>query len=436
LKKQDVPYQRTTNSKASSLSDAGNHESISNFADDTNISDRRLDLELPDCSRSDSPDSTKTLIDALDDTFDKYGPSDAASGPEWEDIDGASDDENASNLSIDFDDPLPTHLRTGLANRNNIDVSSDLDSDLDSDYGFGERLLEDDPLYRARDSFINENLGEDDEKDPPPALSEHPAILNAYVHAWANAAYKGATHEATRSFLISAKSTIKTMLGNNDPPDNLDLSRMATTLRTLEKRLGVDPDELITYFVLCHSCFKCYHPSEINNLETATCTRPGCSDLIFDTKLNSSGVAKRIPRKTMPAASLKKALARMLKRPGKWEEMQHWRTDCDHEPAPPISRTEWLENLDPSAPINDIYDAWRWRSYLTGYERKWDPRSSTVEDVDIKRLDQRFVSLPCGLVAHINLDWFVYFIYQDILINVVSGSSHYPDDHIQLVYFG
>jgi hypothetical protein len=42
----------------------------------------------------------------------------------------------------------------------------------------------------------------------------------------------------------------------------------------------------------------------------------------------------------------------------------------------------------------------------------------------------------CGLVAHINLDWFVYFIYQDILINVVSGSSHYPDDHIQLVYFG
>jgi hypothetical protein len=229
--------------------------------------------------------------------------------------------ENPSELSIELDmfhsDTFNEHI-----NSTNEDLhlhvkaakcDSGSDSDIDSNK-CEELILEEDPLYRSHDDYLlpTDDLS-DAECEAPPALSEHPAILNAYVHAWANAAYEGVTHDATRNILVSARSTIKTMLGASDPPDNLDLSSMAITLRTLEKCLGVDPDHLITYYALCQTCFKPYHPSNLSDMDDPSCTCDGCTDTIFEVKSLSSGVQKWVLYKTMPVASVRKALQNFMK---------------------------------------------------------------------------------------------------------------------------
>ena len=97
-----------------------------------------------------------------------------------------------------------------------------------------EFVIEDDPLFRSRETIfqdIPESDSEDEDDTPlPPALSEHPALRNAYVHVFVDAAYRGTTHESVKSSLTSTLSTIKTMLAGNDPPADLDLDNMARTL--------------------------------------------------------------------------------------------------------------------------------------------------------------------------------------------------------------
>ena len=128
-----------------------------------------------------------------------------------------------------------------------------------------ELIIEDDPLFRSRETIfqdIPESDSEDEDDTPlPPALSEHPALRNAYVHVFVDAAYHGPTHESVKSSLTSTLSTIRTMLAGDDSPVDLDLDNMARTLRTVEKRLGVNPDKIITYYFLCPDCWKVYHPS-------------------------------------------------------------------------------------------------------------------------------------------------------------------------------
>jgi len=103
-------------------------------------------------------------------------------------------------------------------------------------------------------------------------------------------------------------------------------------------------------------------------MDYPNCTRDGCANTIFEVKSLSSGVQKWVPHKTMPVASVRKALQNFMKRPGKWEELQHWRKEDDHRPAQPISCEEWLAGLDPLVPLEDIHDGWRWRSYLTVFQ--------------------------------------------------------------------
>ncbi|KAG2062663.1 hypothetical protein BDR04DRAFT_1164826 [Suillus decipiens] len=108
----------------------------------------------------------------------------------------------------------------------------------------------------------------------------------------------------------------------------------------------------------------------------------------------------------MLVASLKIALARLLMRPGKWDELQYWQKEGDDEPAPPNTREEWYATKALDEPLCDIYDGWMWRSVQTDTTREWDERNRNVKDINVKNLHQRFVSLKCGIVVHINIDWF------------------------------
>ncbi|KAG2123991.1 hypothetical protein DEU56DRAFT_692148, partial [Suillus clintonianus] len=222
----------------------------------------------------------------------------------------------------------------------------------------------------------------------PPALSEHRALLNGYVHVFANAACRCATHADAEETLTLLHSTITSCYPSGISPElQSDLASMARTLRTVEKRLGVDTEKIVTTYILCPSCWQMYHPSELPTMQSQLCTAPGCSAALF-----------RLKRMT--------ALAHLLMRPGKWEELQHWQKDGDHEPAPPITREEWYTEKDVNEPLTDIYDGWMWRSLRTGIVRQWDSKNLKVNDIDVQKLNQRFVSLKCGLVVHINIDWF------------------------------
>ena len=109
--------------------------------------------------------------------------------------------------------------------------------------------------------------------------------------------------------------------------------------------------------------------------------------------------------KIMPYNSPKGAIARLLRRPGVWEQCQLWRKDGDHGPSEPLDVEDFFDG-DPDAPINDIFDGFGWRQFPAFLERRWDPRRRQVDDVAVAPGPvRRFVSLPCGLLVAINIDW-------------------------------
>lgn len=317
----------------------------------------------------------------------------------------ASDDESLDNqsiLSLDLGTSAITH------DEHHEWVSTGEDIEGGDEHVWDPEV---DPEYLSNDAVLEDGLAQEDQPSEledilPHALSEHPALLNGYLTVFVNAAYRHATHADSEATLTLLRSTIKTCYQNiGGVPPELELDNMARTLRTVEKRLGVDTSKIITTYILCPSCWKMYHPSEFRTLQNPTCAAPDCSTMLFQMKRTTSEGIKRIPFKVMPVASLKTALARLLMRPGKWDELQHWRREGDHEPAPPITQQEWYATKALDEPLHDIYDGWMWRSVQTGMVREWDERTRKVKDMDVKNLHQRFVSLKCGIMVHINIDW-------------------------------
>ncbi|ETW82454.1 hypothetical protein HETIRDRAFT_426132 [Heterobasidion irregulare TC 32-1] len=102
-----------------------------------------------------------------------------------------------------------------------------------------------------------------------------------------------------------------------------------------------------------------------------------------------------------------------LQRKGKYEEFQHWRLPGldDVGEVPPLN--EPRDPLDAFNNVNwvmgDITNGWGWRAVSWGWERRKVSSAVSlwgVEDVLVEEKQQRFVSLPCGLLFSINIDWF------------------------------
>ena len=66
----------------------------------------------------------------------------------------------------------------------------------------------------------------------------------------------------------------------------------------------------------------------------------------------------------MPSVSLVKVLSHFFMHPGKWDEVRTWMHEDDHGSLPPISREEWLSNLNIHKPLEDIMDGWFWLQAL------------------------------------------------------------------------
>ena len=193
---------------------------------------------------------------------------------------------------------------------------------------------------------------------------------------------------------------------------------MARTLQTAERRLRIDPNQFIVYYFLCSTCWARHHPSALYDLNSASCTIPGCMGQLYSVKELTDGQIKRTPLRVVPTAPITAMIQLFLLRPGKYEEFQHWRIpgldDVSHvaplhEPADPLDAYEDVHWV-----MGDITDGWGWRAVSWGLERR--KVSSVVsrwgvEDVLVEEKVQRFISLPCGLLFSVNIDWYACLIF-------------------------
>ncbi|KAJ7291750.1 hypothetical protein C8J57DRAFT_948984, partial [Mycena rebaudengoi] len=252
----------------------------------------------------------------------------------------------------------------------------------------------------------------------PSAFYDHPAIRNAYIRVFVGCAFEHMTHSAARLMLDGTALGLESARRSTGM-DIPGLDTFARTLATVEKRLGVSTHGFITYLFVCNVCWQVHRPEDLHTLpESGACTDDDCEGTLFTTKRMSDGKLKRTPTKIMPYVDPARAIAHRLARPGKYEQLQLWRGPGDAPgPTPPLNdHTGYDAFSDPDKPMKHISDGWAWRAISAGLTRRrtgdWK-----VEDVDVHELDQRFVSLPCGLVWQINIDWFVSF-------QAVKGGNH------------
>lgn len=231
-----------------------------------------------------------------------------------------------------------------------------------------------DPLAASNEEIFDKIL-EDAEDDAttynhaggrPPALTEHPLIRNAYVHVYIASTVHGATKELCKQMLDGYHSTFSA-LPQTAQYEVAGLDKMARTLRTVVRRLGVDPDRYITFYFVCNVCWDHHHPSELYHLDGPGCnTRADCPGVLYACKTTSEGKLKRIPVKVLPTTALIDSLFRIASRPGKMKDWNAWRGD-DDEPGrtPPAAREDWPGWQDGSHRMYDIMDGWGWRTVST-----------------------------------------------------------------------
>ena len=276
-----------------------------------------------------------------------------------------SDDSHpwSSHSDSDFDRIMPHFEELEFSDSDDDEQGLEGDSE-----GVGLDLL-DDPLFQSRGSIFGDGGSEDeedwDEVDDeyiPPAFEEHPAIRNAYIRAFLLAALKGSTHNAVQMHLEGVALVLRSAEAQSPDLYFEGLSTMARTLATAERRLGIYTDHFITYFFLCNVCWKLHRPSNLSKLHKPTCDENGCTGVLYTSKRLSSGSEKRTPTKILPYVRLKKVVQHLLSRPGKYEQLQHWRYSGNDDPGPakPFMMQGYDAFLDPSIPMTDIYDGWGW----------------------------------------------------------------------------
>ncbi|KAG2130249.1 hypothetical protein DEU56DRAFT_757923 [Suillus clintonianus] len=314
--------------------------------------------------------------------------------------------------------------RLGRLNVEDSEDSSDEEPPIPEGEDINLNEQEDGALFISQGTHFNfSDVREaaDIHANPPPCMDDHPAVHNAYIQAFISAAFYNAANAAVYHDLEGKEHLLCTAQQENPEIEYPGLDEYAHTLPTLLKRLGLSADQFIIYFFICDVCWKLHHPSVLSELKSPNCTVDDCEGALYTQKRLSDGTTKRTPTKIVPYVPPEHALQQFLLRPGKWEQLQHWRGPGD-EPSqvPPIPGRGFDSFRDPSKPMKDIYDGYGWRAIQAGLERRRGGRWE-IQDVDVHELHQRFVSLPCGLVWQIDIDWFQAVKEETILVMVIPG---------------
>ncbi|KAL1741762.1 hypothetical protein HDZ31DRAFT_75965 [Schizophyllum fasciatum] len=233
--------------------------------------------------------------------------------------------------------------------------------------------IQEDPLFRARSALYDpEQPGgaftPEEPADVPSAFEDDPAVRHAYIRTFVSATFHNSTHDAVKNVLDGYYSSFRTLQAHGVQLEGVE--NFARTLRTVERRIGVSTEGLITYLFACPSCWKTHRPAELTELDGALCAdTEKCTGVLFTVKRMVDGKQKRTPTFLMPLVRPSSAIARMCMQPGKVGQWQQWRCEGDEvNPVPPLSETGFAAFADPSKPMRDVCDGWAWRAATAGLE--------------------------------------------------------------------
>lgn len=318
----------------------------------------------------------------------------------------------ASSTDEDDDDSPPRPRRSS---EHDSEDSDDTRSDNNGNENDGEEPIdvENDLMYKPWSSLAHDaltateiDLMMDKATSLPPAFEEASAIRNHYIRAYLHHVSDGMTHQGVKNYLDGQHASLSTLVQQTPHLNITGLDNMARTLPTIERRLGLSTAPYLTYYIVCPECWLIFPPSDLYDWAGPSCTSVRCSGQLYSIKRAVNGSEVRTPSKIMPVANLVVVLRRIMLRPGKFDQMQHWRRSGD-EPglAEPVGEAEHRKHHPSSEQMCDITDGWGWREIEAGLERHTLP-SGQVKDISSLSWNQRFVSLPCGLVFILNLDWY------------------------------
>ncbi|KAI0040649.1 hypothetical protein FA95DRAFT_1647854, partial [Auriscalpium vulgare] len=243
--------------------------------------------------------------------------------------------------------------------------------------------------------------------EPEPAfLDDDPAVRGAYIRALVAGRFQGATRPVVHS-MLEASYMLLSSASRRSGLEFRGLEKFARTQRTLERRLGVNTDDIIQTFYICDVCWRMHTHEQVLKMESPSCPDNDCEGKVYTIKRMQDGSEKRTPIKIVSYVSPVTAIKLMLARRGKFDQLQHWRRVGD-EPGlgpPSTDRGESLQ-LDPDRPMTDIYDGWGWRAIQAGLVRQQRGEWGLPEDVDVDNIKQSFTKLEAGLVFQKNTDWF------------------------------
>ncbi|KAF8594301.1 hypothetical protein BDV93DRAFT_565570 [Ceratobasidium sp. AG-I] len=325
----------------------------------------------------------------------------------------------------DYNDPLPfsnngepeglNHSQGGPKDDDDDDDDDDEDDDDDDDPEQDEPNGMDvdapGPRVEDQDPLIGDDPDPDDPDAELAAAFRGPSRLrNIYIRTFLESAFHGVTRDSIRNTLLSHKLSLESAVdaGELAPEISDCLPTMAQSLRSLERRLGLNTDELIITFTLCQKCGTRYSPEQINNARNPGCSRYWnglrCDNPLYDESTLYDGVLKRTPRKSFPYVSIIRLIERLLMRPGMKELMQHWRRNDNPVDNEPLSKDDWLETKGPQEIFGDISQAWGWRAEPVGLTRRWDAENNSYGDTVDDDGPISLASRPLGLSLSLNHD--------------------------------
>ncbi|QRW24938.1 Transposase family Tnp2 protein [Rhizoctonia solani] len=233
----------------------------------------------------------------------------------------------------------------------------------------------------------------DDAKGPPkppgndggagmPLFDAHPTLRNIYLRTWAQYAFNHATQDSVQLILESHKLAL--MANAQYLPQLLveEIQQMPLTLRSLERRLGMDHSELIRIYPVCPepTCGRQYTMEQLYQLPNPQCTwnvGEQCLGILYTERLLANGTIKRSPSKSFPYIPLPAALGCLLSRPGMSKLCQHWRNNNNpndeptENPTRPQDPVEWFNNMPVNQQFSDISKGWGWRAHATGLTQQF-----------------------------------------------------------------
>lgn len=249
--------------------------------------------------------------------------------------------------------------------------------------------------FRAVEQPSIPSPGSDQSQGDRPSLiplayksNEDPAVRMAYLSAVIGNVYG---HLTVLQATDQLNNTLNALLVAGALPDH---PRPVRHLISAKRRLGIDPDQWVIPYALCPVCWKHHSPAQLEQLNSASCTVPGCEGIIYSDTQGAKKQRIRTAALICPQVSIIASLRRMFLRPGFAKSLRDSRNDV------------FGKNADEQFVMTDIHDGDAWNQSRTGHVRHVG-ENGTVRDAppEGQPATKNLNSHRYGLHLTMNGDW-------------------------------